>query len=159
MIKYRIAVLAGIIIALVFSGVAYGQGDLSCDDFTFQEEAQFTLDQDPSDPHGLDGNDEDGIACEGNPSGVGQECSQDGEVSGYLLCDSGTFRLRGSDTPSAPDDEPPPVAQPELPLTSGSSAPKLVLWGAGILILGTIGYVFAWWLNRRKLQRILRNEP
>ncbi|WP_431925608.1 excalibur calcium-binding domain-containing protein [Amycolatopsis tucumanensis] len=39
----------------------------NCDDFTYQEDAQAILDQDPSDPHGLDGNDNDGIACESLP--------------------------------------------------------------------------------------------
>ena len=40
-----------------------GGGDLNCSDFGSQAEAQAVLDQDPSDPHGLDG-DNDGIACE-----------------------------------------------------------------------------------------------
>ena len=38
-------------------------GDLNCADFASQEEAQATLDADPSDPNGLDA-DGDGIACE-----------------------------------------------------------------------------------------------
>lgn len=42
--------------------------DLNCDDFTTQEEAQAVLDADPSDPNGLDA-DDDGIACEDLPSG------------------------------------------------------------------------------------------
>lgn len=42
--------------------------DLDCSDFATQEEAQAVLDQDPSDPHGLDA-DGDGIACESLPSG------------------------------------------------------------------------------------------
>jgi hypothetical protein len=39
-------------------------GDLDCDDFSSQAEAQEVLEDDPSDPHGLDG-DGDGEACEG----------------------------------------------------------------------------------------------
>lgn len=40
---------------------------LNCPDFQFQEDAQAVYDQDPSDPNQLDGNDKDGIACEGRP--------------------------------------------------------------------------------------------
>lgn len=48
---------------------ATAQEDLNCDDFATQEEAQAVYNQDPNDPHGLDGNDNDGIACESLPSG------------------------------------------------------------------------------------------
>jgi len=59
---------------------AQEQPDLyRCDDFTYQEEAQAVYDQDPSDPHGLDGvpgesfTGEQGVACEELPHrpGVG----------------------------------------------------------------------------------------
>jgi len=43
------------------------RGDLDCDDFATQEEAQATYNADPSDPHRLDA-DNDGIACEALPS-------------------------------------------------------------------------------------------
>ncbi|WP_410637887.1 excalibur calcium-binding domain-containing protein [Amycolatopsis sp. lyj-346] len=39
-------------------------GDKNCSDFQYQEDAQAVYDQDPTDPHGLDGDDNDGIACE-----------------------------------------------------------------------------------------------
>ena len=42
-------------------------GDKNCSDFTYQEEAQAVYDQDPTDPNGLDGNDNDGKACESLP--------------------------------------------------------------------------------------------
>jgi len=42
-------------------------GDLNCGDFQYQEDAQAVYDQDPSDPNGLDGDDNDGIACESRP--------------------------------------------------------------------------------------------
>src|SRR5215212_5202351 len=45
---------------------ASAQNDLNCDDFPFQEDAQAVLDRDPSDPNGLD-RDNDGIACEELP--------------------------------------------------------------------------------------------
>ncbi len=41
------------------------QGDLDCADFASQAEAQATFNADPSDPNGLDA-DNDGIACEEN---------------------------------------------------------------------------------------------
>ena len=47
----------------ILSGSAVAQGDLNCDDFGSQAEAQSVFNQNPSDPHGLDG-DNDGIACE-----------------------------------------------------------------------------------------------
>ena len=40
---------------------------LNCSDFAYQEDAQAFLDADPTDPEGLDGNDNDGIACESRP--------------------------------------------------------------------------------------------
>jgi hypothetical protein len=41
--------------------------DLDCSDFKYQEDAQAVYDQDPSDPNGLDGDDNDGKACESLP--------------------------------------------------------------------------------------------
>lgn len=41
-------------------------GDLDCSDFATQQEAQQTLEADPSDPYGLDG-EGDGVACESLP--------------------------------------------------------------------------------------------
>ena len=58
---------------------AYAQ-DSNCGDFGSQEEAQAELDADPSDPNGLDA-DDDGEACEdfdfGNGTGDGNENSDD----------------------------------------------------------------------------------
>jgi hypothetical protein len=42
--------------------------DQNCSDFASQAEAQAHLRADPSDPDGLDGNDNDGIACESLPA-------------------------------------------------------------------------------------------
>jgi hypothetical protein len=42
-------------------------GDRDCSDFTFREDAQAVYDADKSDPNGLDGNDNDGLACEHLP--------------------------------------------------------------------------------------------
>jgi LPXTG-motif cell wall-anchored protein len=43
-------------------------GDQDCSDFASQAAAQAHLRADPSDPDGLDGSDNDGIACESNPA-------------------------------------------------------------------------------------------
>ena len=42
-------------------------GDLDCKDFATQAEAQAVYDSDPSDPNGLDGAPQDGVACESLP--------------------------------------------------------------------------------------------
>ena len=64
------AVLAA---ALCFplAGVAAAQ-DLDCANFQTQAEAQAVYNQNPSDPHNLDG-DDDGKACEGQPLGSAEQ--------------------------------------------------------------------------------------
>lgn len=54
-----------VFVGLNSAGVA-AQADLNCDDFATQAAAQAELRSDPSDPYDLDGNDDDGIACETN---------------------------------------------------------------------------------------------
>ena len=49
-------------------------GDQDCADFATQPEAQAVLEQDPSDPNGLDG-DGDGVACESLPGGSSSSSS------------------------------------------------------------------------------------
>lgn len=52
-------------------------GDLDCEDFATQEEAQIVYDRDPSDPNALD-NDDDGEACENfDYSNFGDQYKQD----------------------------------------------------------------------------------
>jgi hypothetical protein len=68
---------------------------LNCSDFDSQEAAQSVYDADPSDPNGLDGNDDDGLACESLPTG-GSALSS-GEIS-ELHATSG-----GSDEDDADD--------------------------------------------------------
>lgn len=64
------AAAGGLLIAgsVVLAGPASAQNDLNCSDFDTQAEAQAVLDDDPSDPNGLD-RDDDGIACESLPGG------------------------------------------------------------------------------------------
>ena len=72
--KRSLTILAAMLVALaafLFGAPgASAQADQNCDDFATQEEAQAVLDADPSDPNGLDA-DDDGIACEDLPSGGG----------------------------------------------------------------------------------------
>ena len=69
----RVAVLFVVAVCWVMCSVApalaqsVGEGDLyDCPDFPYQEDAQKVYDRDPSDPYGLDA-DNDGIACEDQP--------------------------------------------------------------------------------------------
>lgn len=106
----RLSLLAtlSLVAMLVFASAAFAQsrgpsgadGSYNCEDFDTQEEAQEFFDADPSDPDGLDGppgdafTGESGVACEGLPSGGGDN---------------------GGTTP--PDEEPTPTVpeQPQQP--------------------------------------------
>ena len=63
-----LAAFALVVAALAIPAAA-ARADLDCADFDTQAQAQrFFLDNNPSaDPHGLDGNDDDGLACESLP--------------------------------------------------------------------------------------------
>jgi hypothetical protein len=67
-------VLTLLVFACTFTHISFyadkaaAQDIFNCSSFATQEEAQAELNRDPSDPHGLDG-DNDGIACEELPSG------------------------------------------------------------------------------------------
>src|SRR5918997_2228712 len=68
--RLRTTAAAAVLAAAVtfpLAGTALAQDNLNCDDFATQEEAQAEFDSDPSDPNGLDA-DNDGIACEDLPS-------------------------------------------------------------------------------------------
>ena len=78
---------------------AYAQEDLyDCPDFEYQEDAQAVYDQDPSDPHGLDGppvegfDGDPGVACEELPRRGGGGTTGGGTVpTADLVCaDSAT---------------------------------------------------------------------
>ncbi|GAA1245299.1 hypothetical protein GCM10009609_05890 [Pseudonocardia aurantiaca] len=62
------ALSAAIVVAMAGTAIAFE--DVGCSDFAYQEDAQKLLDQDKSDPHGLDGGPDgpaDGVACESLP--------------------------------------------------------------------------------------------
>lgn len=58
--------LAATILAFAFSA-APASADVNCSDFSSQAAAQYYMNAHPGDPDGLDGNDNDGRACESNP--------------------------------------------------------------------------------------------
>jgi len=60
-----VGVMLALVAAFTFTSTASAQDDLDCADFATQQDAQAVFNQDPSDPYGLD-RDNDGIACEAN---------------------------------------------------------------------------------------------
>jgi hypothetical protein len=68
-----------------FSGSAFA-ADQDCSDFDTQQEAQEVYDQDTSDPNRLDGDDNDGRACESlaSGSGSGSDDSDDDSDAGQV---------------------------------------------------------------------------
>ena len=84
---------------------ARAQEDLDClTDFTYQEDAQAVYDQDPSDPNGLDGNDNDGVACEMLP---------------HRPVGPGTTPEPTTSIPPTPSPSPSPSPSPEPTLMDG----------------------------------------
>src|SRR4051812_7613951 len=62
--------LAGIVLAVTLlptPASSHHAYDLNCPDFSTQAAAQYHMNAHPGDPDGLDGNDNDGRACESNP--------------------------------------------------------------------------------------------
>jgi hypothetical protein len=71
--RFHVAALGGLtLLAAVGPGAgaafAAGADVKNCDDFQYQEDAQEVYDADTTDPNQLDGNDDDGRACESLPS-------------------------------------------------------------------------------------------
>jgi hypothetical protein len=91
-------------------------GDLDCDDFDYQEDAQAVYEQDTSDPHGLDGpigegySEEQGEACEDLPNRVATQSSNPGPKS-----QSPRPRPAAVPPPSPAPAPPPQSAAPATP--------------------------------------------
>ncbi len=62
-----VGVLFTAALSVGFSGTANAADVYNCSDFTYQEDAQAVYNQDTSDPNGLDGTPNDGVACESLP--------------------------------------------------------------------------------------------
>ena len=65
--RFFVVFVAATTLALLLAAPSEAQADLDCANFDTQDEAQAVLNQDRSDPNGLDG-DSDGKACEHLPS-------------------------------------------------------------------------------------------
>jgi hypothetical protein len=69
--RFHVAALGGLTLLAAVgpgAGAALAAGtDKDCGDFQYQEDAQAVYDEDTTDPNGLDGNDDDGRACESLP--------------------------------------------------------------------------------------------
>jgi cobalamin biosynthesis Mg chelatase CobN len=69
--RRRTTATAGVLftaaLSLGFSGTAHAADLYNCSDFTYQEDAQAEYNKDTSDPNGLDGTPNDGVACESLP--------------------------------------------------------------------------------------------
>ncbi len=96
------------------------QGDLDCADFASQAEAQAVLDADPTDPNGLDA-DNDGIACE--------------TLAGGGTMEDGT--VMGGGTTTATQQPATQTTTTALPATGG--LPLVPLAGVSLLVLGVAG--------------------
>lgn len=135
--------LAGMLM-LGWTTTASAQDDQNCDDFTYQEDAQDHLNADPSDPDQLDGNDNDGIACENLPHRPA----------------SATTATTATTAPTAttPTTAPTTTRFTSTPTTTramantGSGTLPLTLAGAGVLVLGV------WFLSEEARVR-LRHRP
>jgi hypothetical protein len=114
---------------LIFAPAALAQDEFNCDDFATQEEAQAVYDQDPSDPHGLDA-DDDGIACEELPSGATVDDATTAPVEPLT---AGPTATAPADAQYAPDDATGGTAA--LPETGGLVG-ALSLAALGLLVAG-----------------------
>jgi hypothetical protein len=102
---------------------AQAQEDLDClTHFTYQEEAQAVLEQDPSDPNGLDGNDNDGVACEMLPHRPGGGGPTGGPTGGPLEPTGGGGPIPGQGHPGNLLESGGPENGP-VPLMPGGGCP------------------------------------
>jgi hypothetical protein len=120
-------------------------GDLDCNDFQFQEDAQAELERDRSDPHNLD-NDNDGIACETLPrrgTTNGDTTNGDETIIIDEITEDDTIDIIEDDiTEDRIAREPTIINIPRKPLPPTGGWPVygtvmgFVLTGAGLLMLG-----------------------
>ena len=100
--RVTLAVFSALLL-LFGMGVSASAQDLDCGNFATQEEAQAVLDADPSDPNGLDA-DNDGVACEDLPSGgggtTGGGATDGGPVTSIPNTGSGVLAASGGTTSS-----------------------------------------------------------
>jgi|SRR5215211_2361983 len=97
---------------------AYAQTDrYDCEDLTYQEDAQAIYNQDPSDPNGLDEND-DGVACESLPPRP-----DGGTTTPTTTTTTPTTTTAPPTTPAPSTTSPPPTVTP-LPSPTPDPDPR-----------------------------------
>jgi hypothetical protein len=125
--------IAGLILAGLASSAAIAQpAERDCRDFASQSEAQAVLRADPTDPNGLD-DDEDGVACDEFDYGPAVGTLRgSAATSGSASSGSGsTGSVRTADASGA-------IAK------TGTSSAELVLLGIGAILLGALIVRIAW---------------
>ncbi len=119
------------------------QGDLDCADFASQAEAQATFNADPSDPNGLDA-DNDGIACEENvpTTPTATQYTPPTTTAPMTTAPTATAPTATAPMTTAPMTTAPTTAptMSELPTTGGPSLliPAGVLLASGLIGLGVM---------------------
>ena len=123
---------------LVLAPAAMAQADRNCSDFATQPEAQAVYDQDPSDPNGLDA-DDDGIACETLPSGetedgnmMEDEVASDDDSAAAQYDDSAAAQYDQYDVEASTATA--TASAEALPKTGGSS---FLAVAVGVLLIGS----------------------
>lgn len=137
--------------ALVFAPAAMAQEDVDCDENVPQAQEQAILDADPSDPNGLDG-DDDGIACEepGNDEAISvptEEQYDNDDGADEAQYDDDVAVVQYDDESATPTATVSASASP-LPDTGGVAPPAALAAVAALLLVGS-GIVSASVIRRR----------
>ena len=131
-VRLMVLSFAGLILAGLASSTALAQtADRDCRDFASQSEAQAVLRADPTDPNGLD-EDDDGVACDEFDYGPAV-----GTLRGSAAT-SGSASSSGSSGSVRTADASGAIAK------TGTSSAELVLLGIGAILLGALIVRIAW---------------
>lgn len=136
------AALAALSIAtLVGAPSASAQSnDLNCSDFATQAEAQAEFNRDTSDPNGLDGSDNDGLACESLPGGSGDDAGDEGTAP--AMASTGTGTGTGSGMAPAPSGGVATGFGGMAPGSQSSGAPWGLIGGVALMAAGSL-FIFS----------------
>lgn len=151
-----VAVVAGLTLIAPVQLASAQVGAKNCRDFTYQEDAQAVLDQDKSDPNGLDA-DHDGIACESLPHRPAQSStptssqnpSQGGSATSVTIPETSTT----TSTRAPVKTEPQVKVKPVGGVATGGGEPDEggggFLIGAGVLLAASVSGGMVLYLRRR----------
>jgi hypothetical protein len=136
----KVLLLAALSMAatLVFAAMASAQADLDCPQLS-EEEEQAVFAMDPSDPHGLDA-DDDGVPCEDDTTDDGsfalpEETTMMDELTGGIVFSGGGGGGLEQTTVSPATDQYTTASAAPLPDTGGNS-PELALFAVALLVGG-----------------------